>query len=129
MKKDFDRLPTVKRFLDKTKTSEDGGNQFQGIKTKLFNRALNSASWNKEILLQKVTNAMIDTLEDGESEIYKISSLVLNTEAQVSGKGDDEYLDLEIERLHELLLEPLKRVGVKSNCHLLEQWPTLHLLD
>lgn len=129
MKKDFDRLPTVKRFLDKTKTSEDGGNQFQGIKTKLFNRALNSASWNKEILLQKVMNAMTDRLEDGESEIYKISSLVLNTEAQVSGKGDDEYLDLEIERLHELLLEPLKRVGVKSNCHLLEQWPTLHLLD
>ena len=63
-------------------------------------------------LLEKVNEAASERLEDGESEINNISSLILNTEAWQSGINDDKYLDDEILKLYDIFKVLLGRASL-----------------
>ena len=89
-KKNFNQLPTVKRFFERVK-EEDGTFKFQDVPVKSFEQAKEGAKHTKDTLVAAIKNAVTACLENAETAPETHSTMILNTEGWLSSKQDDEF--------------------------------------
>ena len=124
--KEYYELPSVKRFMSKVETSDHGVTTFNGIEMKDFENALGVLEVSKNEIVELIEDAITVRLIDSDSEINKISALVLNTEAWPASQNDDEFLHKEIQKACEIFEIPLQRAGYSAtSSEILEQWRSL----
>ena len=123
----LENLPHVKHLLSKVIRS-DGSAQYQGIKLKNLDEALEYVRRRKNFVLQIVSDCMDERLEnetDGErSDIFSNIVTILNCEGWNS--RDEDFADKGIEVLYTRFIEPLSNAGVTSLLpDILSQWHTM----
>ena len=128
-KKNFEDLPTVKRFLDKVE-ERDGQFYYQNVALPNFSAAKESAKVTKRNLLGRITEAMQTRLEAAENKFVLMAATILNCEGW-KRKGDDgeedvEFADNCVAALYDQFHEPLLNAGLDVSLgSLLEQWHDL----
>ena len=113
-KKEYYQLPSVKRFVNKVESSDDGTTTFQGIQIKDYENALGFLENSKNEITEMITDAISIRVEDSETEANKLCAVILNTESWVA-QSDDEFLNDEVLRTCELFEIPLKRAGFSAS--------------
>ena len=86
---EYYELPSVKWFIGEVETSEHGVTIFHGIEMKDFENAHGVLEVSKNEIIELIEDAITVRLIDSDSEINKISALVLNTEAWPPSQDDD----------------------------------------
>ena len=132
-KKDFEQLPTVKRFLERVK-EDNGQYSFQDVKLKDFIRAKEAAKKVKDEWVQLVSDSFDIRLDlDQDDSTIKFATVILNTEVWQSSVINEEAEEPEqafgieaMTKLYDLYRIPLERAGFSGSLSdLLEQWESL----
>ena len=94
--KNFEDLPTVKRFLDKIE-ERDGKFFYQNVALPNFNDAKEFAKVSKPVLLGKIKEAMQTRMEAAENKYVVMAATILNCEGwerkNENGEEDVEFAD------------------------------------
>lgn len=127
-RKNFEDLPTVKRFLEKVKEAE-GTFSYQNITLLSFENAKGAARDAKNSLLGRIKTAMQSRLEVAENHQVLNAAIILNTEGWERSNEDGEdltFADDSIVQLYEHFKVPLTNAGMSGSLSdLLEQWHRL----
>ena len=124
-RKEFDQLPTVKRFFERVK-EEDGKYTFQDVVLTCFEQSKESAKKIKESWLTLISDTIESRLENDSSPGNEFSSKILNMEGWQSSDTDDKFCVDAITKLYEFYRQPLEHTGFSGTLsELLEQWQNL----
>ena len=126
-RKNFEDLPTVKRFLDKV---EETKFFYQNVALPNFNDAKESTKVSKRVLLGKIKEAMQTRMEAAENKYVVMAATILNCEGwerkNENGEEDVEFADNYVAALFDHFREPLLKAGLDVALNsLLEQWHDL----
>ena len=128
-RKNFEDLPTVKRFLDKVE-ERDGKFFYQNVVLPNFNDAMESAKVSKRMLLGKIKEVMQTRREAAENKYVVMAATILNCKGwerkNENGEEDVEFADNYVAVLFNHFCEPLLKAGLDVALNsLLEQWHDL----
>ena len=124
-RKDFEQLPTVKRFLDRV-TEEDGSYVFHDVKLKQFQQGKETGRRYKDEWVQLITEAIEKRLESHDSAADIYAPTILNTEAWVRNDEDKEFGVEALSALYDVYKSPLESAGFSGSLSdLIEQWEIL----
>ena len=128
-RKNFEDLPTVKRFLDKVE-ERDGKFFYQYVVLPNFNDAMESAKVSKRMLLGKIKEVMQTRMEAAENKYVVMAATILNCKGwerkNENGEEDMEFADNYVAVLFNHFCEPLLKAGLDVALNsLLEQWHDL----
>ena len=128
-RKNFEDLPTVKRFLDKVE-ERDGKFFYQDVVLPNFKDAMESAKVSKRMLLGKIKEVMQTRMEAAENKYVVMAATILNCKGwerkNENGEEDVEFADNYVAVLFNHLCEPLLKAGLDVALNsLLEQWHDL----
>ena len=123
----LENLPHVKHLLSKVIRS-DGSAQYQGIKLKNLDEALEYVRRRKNFVLQIVSDCMDERLEnetdEERSDIFSNIVTILNCQGWNS--RDEDFADKGIEALYTRFIEPPSNAGVTSLLpDIISQWHTM----
>lgn len=128
-RKNFEDLPTVKRFLQRVEEA-DGKFSYQNVTLLSFETAKDTARESKNMLLGRIKDAMQSRLEVAENPHVLNAAIILNTEgwerSSEDGEEDLGFADDCLVELYEHFKVPLSNAGMDGSVHdLLEQWHCL----
>ena len=109
------------------KIQEQGGKYFpQDVVIRGYERAVETTAKVKDVLVERVKNAIEQRLEDdAEDERCELATL-LNKAGWVKAKDDVEIFDQEVERIFERYRIPLERACFSGRVgELLDQWHSI----
>ena len=113
-RKDYEDLPTVKRFLDKV-VLVSGKYEYQNVLLHEFATAKDFAQRVKNELLQRIKVSLESRLEVAENRYVLHAATILNTEGwekhNDEGNEDDEFADKCVSELFDQFKDPLNNAG------------------
>ena len=124
-RKELKELPTIKRLLQKIQ-EKDGKYFLQDVVIRGYERAVETTSKVKDVLVERVKNAIEQRLEDDAEDERRELATLLNTAGWVKAKDDVEIFDQEVERIFERYRIPLERASFSGTVgELLDQWHSI----
>nr|XP_047129394.1 E3 SUMO-protein ligase KIAA1586-like [Hydra vulgaris] len=124
-KKEFNDLPTVKRFLSKV-TNSNGKYLFQDVELHDFTNALTLVKNSKSMIVVLITKSIEDRLEAQNTVPDMYGMLLLNTGGWYQNNTNNSFADDNIKKLYDFYNMPLRYASFTGNVNnMLDAWHSL----
>ncbi|XP_065667866.1 zinc finger protein 862-like [Hydra vulgaris] len=124
-KKEFNDLPTVKRFLAKVKNNT-GKYSFQDVELHDFTNALTLVKNSKSMIVSLIAESIEERLETQNTVPDMYGMLILNTGSWFQNNTNNSFADDNIEKLYDFYNMPLRNAGFTGSVNnMLDAWHNL----